>query len=269
MNVGIVVSRVDKASMCIWNSLSRMIKFREVSRIEYSSDLALAYISDKDVIHIDEADEWAKNRSISLLVFLSRHEMRSPRPIITFHTPGNWTSQAEYGGKPRAVAISEPRVLSWLYRRAHEEISELEGFDVTIEATHHGPFVDRPTIFAEIGSSEREWGNAKACEFLASIVAEALEKIGSITSDSRPVAISIGDLHYITITDHVARGEYNIGHVVPKYVKPDADIVKMAVERNSVRPSMAIVHWKALKSEDRPIVEKALIDAGVSVVKRR
>jgi len=90
------VSRLDEASMGIWRALNGMIKFKEVNSNEYTSDLALALISNRDIVYVDEADEWARANNLDLVVFLSRHEMRNPRPLITFHTPGNW-GDAELG----------------------------------------------------------------------------------------------------------------------------------------------------------------------------
>ena len=39
---------------------------------------------------------------------------------------------------------------------------------MTLEATHHGPYVNLPTCFAEIGSSENEWYVMLLCAGLMS-----------------------------------------------------------------------------------------------------
>lgn len=48
------------------------------------------------------------------------------------------------------------------------------GFDVTLEATHHGPWVDTPCLFAEIGSSEGEWQRSDAAALWADVLADEL-----------------------------------------------------------------------------------------------
>ena len=269
MKIGLVVSRVDEASMGIWSALSGMIKFREINTNEYSSDLALALVSDKDIVYVDEADEWARVNGVDLLLFLSRHEMRNPKPLITFHTPGNWTSEVELGGRPGQVAISEPRVLTNLFREAYRRISELEGYSATLEATHHGPFVNKPAVFVEIGSTSNEWRDPKAHEFLASLVFDLLNNTGKYINDDRDVAVSIGDLHYTTLINHIINGEYDVGHMVPKYIKPTPTIVRMAVERNAVKPRLGIIHWKSLDAESRIMVEREFSNLGLTVIKRR
>ncbi|WP_291767779.1 D-aminoacyl-tRNA deacylase [Caldivirga sp. UBA161] len=269
MKIGLVVSRVDEASMGIWSMLNNMVKFREVNANEYLSDLALALVSSKDIVYVDEADEWAKVNGVGLLLFLSRHEMRNPKPLITFHTPGNWTNEVELGGKPSQVAISEPRALTNLFREAYRRISELEGYSATLEATHHGPFVNRPAIFVEIGSTSNEWRDPKAQEFLASLVFDFLNNISRYINDDKDVAVSIGDLHYTTLINHIINGEYDVGHMVPKYVKPTPTIVRMAVERNNVKPRLGIIHWKSLDAESRVMVEEELSSLGLTVIKRR
>lgn len=268
MRVGLVASRMDAASMGIWRALNELIKFREIGPSEYESDLALAFVSSNDIVYADEVNDWARERGISLVIFISRHEMRNPRPLITFHTPGNW-GEAELGGKPGFVAISEPRVLTNLFREAHRRIGELSNYAVTLEATHHGPFIDKPAVFAEIGSTEREWMDERAHRFLASLIYDFLNNVGRFINDGKDVAISIGDLHYSTLINHVINGEYDLGHMIPKYIKLTREIVRMAVERNTIKPRLGIVHWKSIDHESRSMVEEELSKLNVMVVKRR
>jgi D-aminoacyl-tRNA deacylase len=268
MRIGLVVSRLDEASMGIWRALNGMIKFKEVNSNEYTSDLALALISNRDIVYVDEADEWARANNLDLVVFLSRHEMRNPRPLITFHTPGNW-GDAELGGKPGLVAISEPRVLTNLFREAYRRIGELNGYSASLEATHHGPFIDKPAIFAEIGSTEAEWRDQRAHDFLVSLIYDLINDTGRFINDGRDVAVSIGDLHYSTLMEHIINGEYDVGHMVPKYIKPTREIVRMAVDRNSVKPRLGIIHWKSMDRESRVMVEDELVKLGLTVVRRR
>jgi D-aminoacyl-tRNA deacylase len=47
------------------------------------------------------------------------------------------------------------------------------GFTVRLEATHHSPTQFRvPMFFAEVGSSETQWGDMNACEYLVDAILE-------------------------------------------------------------------------------------------------
>ena len=45
---------------------------------------------------------------------------------------------------------------------------------VSLEATHHGPWVSAPSLFAEIGSCEAQWGRDDAADLWADILADEL-----------------------------------------------------------------------------------------------
>ena len=45
-------------------------------------------------------------------------------------------------------------------------------FEVTYEVTHHGPYLETPTLFIEIGSSEATWGDRDAARAIARALTE-------------------------------------------------------------------------------------------------
>ena len=51
--------------------------------------------------------------------------------------------------------------------RIANESGLIEEFEVTLETTHHGPLLDTPTLFIEIGSTEEHWGRTDAAEVWA------------------------------------------------------------------------------------------------------
>jgi D-aminoacyl-tRNA deacylase len=80
------------------------------------------------------------------------------------------------GGKPGRCPPPSPRIAP-LFRRlaAAAARSPLAGdFDVTLEVSHHGPWVSTPSLFAEIGSTEGEWGRRDAAALWASVLAAEL-----------------------------------------------------------------------------------------------
>ena len=40
-------------------------------------------------------------------------------------------------------------------------------YEVSYEVTHHGPSLDVPAMFVELGSSENQWSDSKAAEAVA------------------------------------------------------------------------------------------------------
>ena len=67
---------------------------------------------------------------------------------------------------------------------------ELKNFQITLECTHHGPFIDKPCIFIEIGSTENEWKNRKAGFIIAKTIKEIINEFKENTYNE--VAVGIG-----------------------------------------------------------------------------
>ncbi|MGC8542762.1 MAG: D-aminoacyl-tRNA deacylase [Vulcanisaeta sp.] len=268
-------SRVDKVSQGVWDLFNNegALKFR--SRIgDYEIyDLrghVAFYALNKDIVYLDEIEDLAlrlEERPVEL-IFVSRHEMRNPRPMFTTHVTGNWGA-AELGGKPNTISLANPHTITAFYRELCRIKSDygLEDFECHVEATHHGPTIRSvPVTFVEQGSSEREWSISKGWELLHYVINEFLD--GKLVSNYEP-AISIGDLHYLTIDNRLISGEADIGHAIPKYVKPvTEDMIIKAVNMMTHRPIKAYVSWKAIDSEERKVVTEALNRLGVKLIKR-
>ena len=52
--------------------------------------------------------------------------------------------------------------------------ADFNGFDLTLETTHHGPWIETPSMFIEIGSTAVTWGDKRAAELLAGIIFRGL-----------------------------------------------------------------------------------------------
>lgn len=100
-----------------------------------------------------------------VFIFISRHTSVQAVPALTVHVTGNITG-ADYGGKPRSLARAAP---AWM----HAILGNLsrfapEGYRVSYEVTHHGPSdVMTPSLFVEIGSTEKEWRDPAAANAVA------------------------------------------------------------------------------------------------------
>ncbi len=142
-----------------------------------------------------------------LIIFLSRHASKEPRSVLTVHVTGNY-GEAVFGGSPGTLTPAATALMHAIMNRLAREVPE--GYDVTYEATHHGPTaLPVPSCFVEVGSTEREWQDHTA----AAAVARAV--IGAEPYEVVRLA-GFGGTHYaqrqteITLT---TRGGF--GHIMP------------------------------------------------------
>ncbi len=158
------------------------------------------------------------------LVVLSSHKSATAGRMITAHFPGNW-GEAGLGGDPRRLNTAYGSKIKEFIKAVHGR-----GWPVFIEADHHGPTIDKPIIFVEIGSTKNEWDSREA----AKIVAEGT--LAMIKSRKRYESVlGIGGGHYAKrFTEFVLETEYAVGHIAPKYSIDDMDfsIFMQAIEKN-------------------------------------
>ncbi len=240
----------------------RAVDGRLVSLHDCGSTL-LAGFSD-DIIYLDYVDDYLGDWEA--YVFLSRHSSASGRPTLSIHHTGNPCSEAPYGGKPRSLAVAYPRLAALLlreYRRAALEMGLLGEYQLTLEATHHGPTEPaRPLVFIEIGSREEQWRDRRAQEAMAEAVYRALQASPPACT---PV-VGVGGTHYPeTHTRLMLDKGYCYGHIFAKYTFDciDEEIVRMAVERSADRIEGFIV-LKA-KSRVKKIVSRVAEELGLWV----
>jgi D-aminoacyl-tRNA deacylase len=138
-------------------------------------------------------------------------------------------------------------------------------YEVSYECTHHGPSLNVPAMFVELGSSPEQWKDTKAAEAVAHAT------IAAITKDSKyPTALGVGGPHYnerftkIALTTPQA-----FGHIISKYAAPtvDADVVKQCVQRTVEKIETAIFDWKSLKSADRQKIISTLKSLNIEIKK--
>ena len=192
------------------------------------------------------------------MVFISRHRSASGIPTLTVHPVGNW-GRAEAGGKDETLAPPAPHDMTAALRALRCQARDLD-YHVSFEATHHGPYLETPTYFIEIGSGPEQWADAGA----ARAIAEALMTARPINA---PVIIGVGGGHYMPrLTDLALERRVSVGHMLPayavKYVK--AEILIEAAEMSDT--SLVYVHRKGLKGDDRRRALEIIKDAGLEVV---
>ena len=98
-----------------------------------------------------------------VFIFLSKHKSHSSIPTLTCHFTGNFSTDNSHGGYPRQIAIAYPSLLKGYLKAITDARQKVPGYEVTIEATHHGPTsINKPVLFIELGSSEKQWRDENA-----------------------------------------------------------------------------------------------------------
>ncbi|MFQ5919255.1 MAG: D-aminoacyl-tRNA deacylase [Thermoplasmata archaeon] len=197
-----------------------------------------------------------------VLVFASRHVSRRGIPSFTVHPLGNF-EKAEFGGRPGTLVPTSPGWMTQALRLLREEAKD-SPHEVTFEATHHGPFLQTPAFFVELGSSMDQWKEVEP----ARVVARTLL---ALRPADHPVLLGVGGGHYVPRMTDVALGRrVSFGHLIPSYATEALD---EAVFREAVSQTpevrLAYVHRKALKGPNRRRMLGLIAEAGLDVIRER
>jgi D-aminoacyl-tRNA deacylase len=187
-------------------------------------------------------------------IFLSRHSAESGIASLTAHTTGNFAADAKFGGNGRELGRADPALLKNYMIALWSRRGMVEGYEITMEATHHGPTaLQKPVLFVELGSSVKYWGDQKA----AAVVAEALmESLTERRIWSR-VAIGFGGTHYPEkFTKMVIEEETAFSFIVPKYALEQVDegMMGQMLQRTNSPVKQAVLDWKGLGPHKEKIV---------------
>lgn len=221
----------------------------------------------KETIYSDGFDKnYSELKEINFIVFASTHKSKKRKPSLCLHSAGNWRS-AELGGQPGKVCPTSSYVLKYLFQKLNEYANKdkeiCEKYNITLEATHHGPLIDTPSCFIELGSSENEWGDEKAAKALARTII-SLEKFEK-NNDWIP-CIAIGGTHYCSNFNKIqVNSNYAISHIIPEYSFPITEtIIKEAEEKTIENINMILIDWKGcVNSEERTKILNLLEKLGL------
>ncbi len=196
----------------------------------------------------------------SQIIFVSRHSSAKGVLSLTTHATGNWTASAELGGKPREISIACPRkMLSFISAAARLPQSRV---GVTYEATHHGPLLETPSLFAELGPLQ-DGAPEGIIDSFARTVLDSLD----INPDFGKVALGIGGTHYPEKFTRLAlSGKYAFAHIMPKHsIEPD--MIGKAMLKSEDLPEVAVLDWKSIKASAKKQVLEKLEALGVDYEK--
>ena len=187
------------------------------------------------------------------VVVLSKHKSEAGKPCLTVHCTGN-IGNAAYGGEPRKVSVAPVSMMRAALLELNSRVKQGSlPYSVSYEVTHHGPTVDFPIMFVEIGSSEENWKDPLAGE----VVARAALAAASASDQDLEVKLGLGGPHYAPLfTSMTIRDGACFGHMVSWHQLPDLDerSLAMLAERNVGRFVGAVLDWKGLRKEKERVV---------------
>jgi D-tyrosyl-tRNA(Tyr) deacylase len=193
-------------------------------------------------LHDEHVDRRLSERLRSagpVLIFPSVHRSERNVPCLTVHALGNPGSTAEVGGRARTFVPTDARRMADALRRLAERSAEA-GMSATFEATHHGPELDLPAFFAEIGYGDLAEPPPTAVRVLADVLPE-IE--GSVTDR---IALAIGGGHYAPhFTDLALKRHWAFGHILSRHALAGLDSETAARALASTRGAEGIVGARA------------------------
>ena len=263
----LVASIKDIAGMNIVHQLITNYPFKQTKESTTKNPIYYSCINNKKVLLTIIKEEITNTqnlpesfKNLNLIVFISRHCSSSGKPTFSVHTPGN-INMAQMGGLPKTLSISPAQTMQNALKALEylRDGSKLD-FEVSYECTHHGPSLNIPTMFIELGSSKTQWHNSKAAEIVAHAAIHAISKFNI---SKKTAAIGIGGTHYNRKFTNLALNSDTIfGHIIPKYLIQylDSEILNQCREKTLEKIDSSILDWKGIKSSDKPQLLKALKD---------
>ncbi|MBI4360227.1 hypothetical protein HY572_00460 [Candidatus Micrarchaeota archaeon] len=179
-----------------------------------------------------------------LVVFLSRHASASKTPCFTCHVTGNFgPANPDMGGRDGTLS----RASAFWLKRFYLALQERAGH-VFLEATHHGPTLQTPSLFVEIGSEGAEWKKPENGVALAESVLAALSR-----KDEGKAALGLGGAHYCSAFAPLMQEGWALSHVASKHSVGfvTKDLVKQAVEKTVEPVEHVFLDFKGLPAEKK------------------
>jgi len=251
MEIAVIASKSDPAGLNIKKALIdygfNELKVSYDGNKIYSLKNISIYTTNKKIVYPENIDN---DIEADLFIFISKHSSKEPRKTLSVHMPGNW-GKAELGGKDKTLNICNPNYL----KEALVELNKLNtlGYEVTGESDHHGPYLEKPCFFIEIGSQEEQWNDKDA----AKIVANTLMNLFNKEIGEYRVAIGLGGNHYMAGLNKIQlETDIALSHVCPKHYLQDFNekMLYQAINKSTKKATIAILDWKGLGSEKQRII---------------
>ena len=246
----VVASKEDVAGMNIVSQLSQFRGNPLLSSIKDDEGFFDVYICNDDIL-FEENLFMEKIAKYDFVIFASRHKSSSGQKSLCIHAPGNF-GEASMGGKDGKVAPTSALFQKDMFETLNKNFKdhELRDFVVTMEATHHGPLINKPCLFIEIGSDIDAWKNKKAGFIVAKTISDCVLKFKP--NRYREVGFGIGGTHYCPEFNKVQlNSNVALSYVVPKYNLPlTEEMVRDMLASTEEEVDFAVLNWKGLGNKE-------------------
>jgi D-aminoacyl-tRNA deacylase len=242
----IIASKKNIAGMNIASNLEQFRKNPVLSGIGNSPTFDFYFPEEESIFN--ESLDLEKINRYDFIIFASTHKSEKGGKTLSIHAPGNWRI-AELGGVDGKVCPSSALFQKQLFEKLRDVAKEFEldkKYELTLECTHHGPIINKPCVFIELGSSEEEWKDRRAGFALAKVISETITNFKP--NPYNEIAIGIGGPHYcpnfnkIQMDSNVA-----ISHIIPQYVAPiTEEIIQEAIKKTAEEVDFILLDWKGL-----------------------
>lgn len=224
-------------------------------------------LTDTPLIYLNDLK--LENSSIDpdLLIFASRHRSETERPAFLIHTTGNWANNADYGGDPRKLSNTSALLLKAGFLSLVEQAQLLDNseFVVDIEVSHHGPTtLEKPLIFMELGSSEKEWIIDYAGKVVSTAIINTVIKYLEFHNQREfKVGVGFGGMHYAPQFKKLLKDkDIAMSFICPKYNISylDKNLIEQMLNNTYEKVDYFIIDWKGTNSADKkhliPLLEE-------------
>jgi D-aminoacyl-tRNA deacylase len=249
MNPIIIASKKDPAGMNIIQNLKNLNSTIPIHLVE------------TEIINVENID---KNLEADFIIFASKHQSKAGTKSLSVHPIGNWT-KAEFGGKDKTICPSSALTLKHFFQTLNKNNTS-EKYKTTLEATHHGPYIETPSLFIEIGSSPNEWKDKEVGKLIAKTIIEATET----KPKKADIAFGIGGPHYCPNFNPIQlNNKFALSHIIAQYALPiTKETIEEAISKTTEKIKYAIIDWKGLgKAEQRTQTIEVLNKFNIKVIK--
>ena len=264
--IGLIFDPNDEASNNIAKHIISTYGFEGQGNVFKSDSFKNVSIVKSDTSLLDA--EFVDELGLEVAYMLSKHESSAGISSFTTHPTGNWGSEAKLGGKPHMLSEAAALQMLNVLRKVGEAMKKnmLSGLQLTYEATHHGPLLNTPSLFVEIGGNEQTIANKDLARILGDSIMGSLD----VEPDFSKVVLGIGSNHFpAKFTKLALEKGYAFSHMFPKYALYNQDgscnvfMLKQAFEKSRPEPELACLEWSSYNSHERAEIIKILNEIGI------
>jgi len=206
----------------------------------------------KHPIYLEQSDinKLPELKNIDFIIFASTHKSEKNELSLSIHAPGNFRG-ADFGGKPGKISNTSAFILKYLFQQLNKNSKQIkEQYNITLECTHHGPSIDLPCAFIEIGSTEKQYQDKEA----GTIIARTILSLQDYKPNENWIpTIGIGGPHYCPNFNKIQlNSKYAISHIIPQYSLPlTQSMLEQTEQKTKEQIKEIIIDWKGCGNSEQ------------------